>query len=882
MKLPKVNQEESKESLSINKLKLLLGSELFEIRDVAFRDKGVDLVVEIKKDGSYSGFDLFVQVKATSSIKTNKDASYSKSIETSNLNYLINKGETSIYILYVLEKDKFYFEWAVEFYLGIKHKIEDYEDQESHTLRFKKELSIDVISNIHEKVYNRGLERRRELENKIDFVPITLSTKDENKSIFDSLFDLTENFSPLVVLPPHLFSSIYPISIDSNSYISGTSLYTDNDELYTLFDSFEIKGNNIVLKENNQFGFEIDESKLKQVVRFFQINYIEHLYLLDSRKSPICIHKIKTQDPICECGVCLFDRIEWEKGFGKVNEDTAEDNEVYEAIKNAYVQYQYGNLKAAFNKFKNLAIQLNSKQKFVGYFICSYNLSKLFITIKRHYWQEDRREIIDYLKEVDLDNILWELRPNLTVEVFQLLKWIKEDKFIYSRFWNLEDIVPNTIKHFISDQKGGWSSHNQSYRLLVQLARLKGFIDFNLVLYDNFSEVTDLVNKAFEGFVALYSINNKLSSRYENFDNLIVRLILHYGDYEVVDRHINRYNVNQIKFSSEKDEISFYKRIINFFEAKEIIMGIVGADKNNTNSFYRQKVNRLFKNILLILTRFEFDVSRLNDCVTQLISFISESSFINPVNFRFINPLIRLKGDAFTEEKLQHLLFLTFEVKTFKNIDRLALTNLIKSKNVKYFLNLDSLVNPSELMNVEGLNLKIGLSDLILIQDLLAEKDKNNLKDSIKEELDLKFNPDLYYDAVINDIIDYEFYFEKYLFSVAQSNKGETFREIFAGIKDYQNYRLDQLINLAFKLDLDLKEERFQTLHGSIPYYEWLMNLDTFDYSKFDVYWIMVHPTIYYLEKFKKHTKIRLAIKEAMNKKFIDGVAKIYFKYFIE
>ena len=86
---------------------------------------------------------------------------------------------------------------------------------------------------------------------------------------------------------------------------------------------------------------------------------------------------------------------------------------VYESIKNAYVQYQFGDLKAAFDEFKNLAIQLKSEHKFVGYFICSYNLSKLFITIKTHYSQDDREEILFYLQEVDLDKILLELRPKI-------------------------------------------------------------------------------------------------------------------------------------------------------------------------------------------------------------------------------------------------------------------------------------------------------------------------------------------------------------------------------------------------------------------------------------------------------------------------------------
>lgn len=58
------------------------------------------------------------------------------------------------------------------------------------------------------------------------------------------------------------------------------------------------------------------------------------------------------------------------------------------------------------------------------------------------------------------------------------------------------------------------------------------------------------------------------------------------------------------------------------------------------------------------------------------------------------------------------------------------------------------------------------------------------------------------------------------------------------------------------------------------------MDIDNYDYSKFDPYWILEYKTIYYFNQFKKSQKLKEELYKCLGENYIEGVAKIYFKNF--
>ncbi|KZS39510.1 hypothetical protein AWE51_25725 [Aquimarina aggregata] len=167
MKLPKSSEQEELEQLSKDKLRPLFDHKLFEVREETYRDKGIDLLIELKYKGNYTNFRFLVQLKATETKKPNVDGSYSWQIDTSNIQYLLNGGQPAYYICYVKEKNVFYYKQLNELVTEISSKNEDWNNQETHTLRISKKLDSSSISEIYNKVKTR-CQLSRELIEKLD------------------------------------------------------------------------------------------------------------------------------------------------------------------------------------------------------------------------------------------------------------------------------------------------------------------------------------------------------------------------------------------------------------------------------------------------------------------------------------------------------------------------------------------------------------------------------------------------------------------------------------------------------------------------------------------------------------------------------------------
>lgn len=161
MKLPKVNPNEELEDISNNAFVPLFNVKDFEIRKEPGRDKGIDFRVEIKKNGVYTGFRFLIQLKATEKIERNSDNSISISIDTSNINYLLNSGIPAYYCLYFKPDDIFLYENVNEFVKKLAEIHTDWEKQSTHTLHLSELLTEKALRSMYESAYDRGLFLRK-------------------------------------------------------------------------------------------------------------------------------------------------------------------------------------------------------------------------------------------------------------------------------------------------------------------------------------------------------------------------------------------------------------------------------------------------------------------------------------------------------------------------------------------------------------------------------------------------------------------------------------------------------------------------------------------------------------------------------------------------
>ncbi|MBF8963007.1 DUF4365 domain-containing protein [Pontibacter sp. FD36] len=175
--LPKSSSNEEQETVSRKKFESLFDEKRFILKGEVI-DNGIDYRCEIIHNSQKLGFGFNFQLKSKGTADGNADGSYSKSIETSNIEYLINNGQPAFYGFYLADEDKFYYEY-LNYFLGLLNKKNpDWEEQLSHTLRFSKLMDSKAVDEIYSIALNHG-KMMRGLNSRLATLPSLVHSSDK-------------------------------------------------------------------------------------------------------------------------------------------------------------------------------------------------------------------------------------------------------------------------------------------------------------------------------------------------------------------------------------------------------------------------------------------------------------------------------------------------------------------------------------------------------------------------------------------------------------------------------------------------------------------------------------------------------------------------------
>jgi hypothetical protein len=147
--LPKSDRNAELERTSFTALRAFLPNDKFLFRDERADDAGVDASIELLIESAYTGLRSYIQLKATESRGVNRDGSISISIKPQNLNYLLNHGSSSLYVLYVEPRAEFRFLWAADEARRLSKTNPRWTSRKSLTLKFDSVLNAGALDEIH-------------------------------------------------------------------------------------------------------------------------------------------------------------------------------------------------------------------------------------------------------------------------------------------------------------------------------------------------------------------------------------------------------------------------------------------------------------------------------------------------------------------------------------------------------------------------------------------------------------------------------------------------------------------------------------------------------------------------------------------------------------
>ena len=544
------------------------------------------------------------------------------------------------------------------------------------------------------------------------------------------------------------------------------------------------------------------------------------------------------------------------------------------------MQYQFGLIKKAYRSYKLKAKKYKQNGKLISYFICIYNIKKLKNLFIRNYFEEDRNEIIESIDCIDLQNELENLKNELTNDQIEVLNWILTEKFIDRTFWKIDGVVSEILTSYEIDQNGGYSRNKKSNELLNLLASTSLFISTNLLIFDNYEEYQRILMKSFEGFIASYSIGNEESSQLKEFTDYLLGLALMYGNTKRLKFLFRKYQIKTLEYNpnAHSSFSPLVQKALNLFNSKKEILKIIDFENKRPNFFFRDKINQLISNLLILSSHIVIkprDFKYLSKGIIQMVKDGDKIYQINKDSFRYF--ISRRKSHIDKQDLFELVEHLFAKDKFDFSREMTMLLDELSEKNDSFQLSNIENFNNEYYQWVSDENLSVGeIEEILTVSDLLSRNQLAKLKFRIEKGLKKKFNSRLFYSAVINDLVEINEYMNEYIKTIPKTKHEVSFGEVFSGKKDKKNYKLDQFVNLAFYKNIDLKAKVIQSLSNGEQYYNWILNLDSFDYDYFDPYWLLHYRTSIYKREFRKHEIIKDRVEMYLKNKSNKSILKLY------
>jgi len=718
-----------------------------------------------------------------------------------------------------------------------------------------------------------------------------------------------EKFQPFGALMPNLLSNTSPFKKEDDLFYAtsydSNCLIIRNDVVYDVIDdlpcvAIDSKGNKLINDTNKAIKYLSKIDDIEAICNLLG-NYRLDGYgnNLGFRKSVLPFVYYYNTNGLSYNIKIAFQRFE----FNKVYELFESQNKRGANI-SIFAQLELAYINCAFGFYYKSLQSLKKIPSYKGYdtgilaFIKEYNTSLLSELYKdSKYKLEEIAELGKAFSSVDIEKIL--VGVSQPFELQAQMFWIKDETFIKDILPNLEEIIQN-IEYFT---RKGKSANFYLYRLNLLAKELVIFIDSNNLFYDlteRFSAITRHI------VLAYFNAYSKQNNYYKNpkigtqdisnvkFELIWMKIIVHYIDTKLL-WHIVEDMFSDIKLYPQRVK-SFCFLFGNLYKSFKSAKKIYKNAKKIHNYVFLTRYNRISSNSLILLSILQIPSNLFKELKPSIITFIKQalkSDFV--VKYEGIEMLLRYekKGCEFTKDELEEILNVVVEISektppaghpatpihitntilnTILTIDPKHITK--KRNIITYYANRDA--NVLRFLKYDVLN-------QILIHTIAPSTTlgKTAIKNWIINFLNKHFHFNLYFHAVVNNIISYNLknYFEQCLDEVLTYGGSGEYEFIDGGNPKVENLTLNKFIEILYMNPHGFTHPKVSKIKSkSSNYIKWLLNLSTYSYACFQPEWVLVYPSSIYTEEFKKHYSIKNAIKTSLITDFNPKVAEFYYQ----
>gem|GEM_PF-634824 len=746
---------------------------------------------------------------------------------------------------------------------------------------------------------------------------IQIKENQKPKHIVDEIYLSIIRFNGLTFIDPNYIANMKPFNILKENvwHYNNGNLLTINPKIYSLFSQLSftdgsIRISNTLEMELYEYKVLDYETKIESFIKFFNHSQIRSIScikdietIIRNRSKSIGFspkHSFNFSDnegftldidilerKTCDCISCSFKDFNFKDLLRKLKTNLFEESNI--SLDFAYGNYlvSINNYKNAYNIYKRLSEKIKNKESFeIEYFIAKLNMKYLQALVLEDNQLEDSFKIREESRNIDLNRILFEeIEYAISEDVRNYLFRIKDEKLLIKTKDKIDELVEKIIhlrKQF-DNANFYYSGPNFVQILANYYLHLQLHLDKNKIIYNTFHDYHLLSKKVFKGFIQSYLTRGHGLASFDSYFLIEFIINITTSDFKEVLKEVTILKLNNA--SHIKLFQSFNNLFTSYFDDglfnKPFKNRIV--DEFLIDYDFNAKYRRLIANSIILLSKIEVSSEEFYTLSKNIISFLKIEDIFSWSELREFEILLNHKGFLFSEKQLEELLKISIERDIAYNNKYKGLIKQTSKSLHKFYSEFkisDKQLIKKALSNAKSIPEWKSVSHLLLVSN---DECRTIIYDELNEILLTDNNFNLYEYLIRKKLYDYKQkdYFEKYTELISNNSELGFTNSFINGepiFKGYTFYNFAILLNI---LEIDRNSNLLKNFNCKSEFERWLINPSVFDYSKFDVKWLLASNNIYIFQSLNNIEELSNLVEENLRTNFDPKLSEIYYRYLI-
>ncbi len=679
-------------------------------------------------------------------------------------------------------------------------------------------------------------------------------------SFFESLYREVEFFPSNILrrkIKTFLNQAKFP-------FYTSFTLSLDHSESLNFFRSIEISEYNKVIK--------IDDERIKINDRKQQISTVlskftqQLIFNIEDECDRRLLDVRFIDQSKCNCIRCNYHRFEFGRVLKSSNQLTGN---IQEDIKTSYINLKIGRGELSANQLLETKEKCTREFSLLN-FIIDHNLKHLYQFLRNPFTGSKNTELLEKLHSINLDQAYC----SYSGDHQDFIKYLYTKAFLETAQFKIKKKLNEIRNHYYSQLDGGASWNNHGLELINEYLELYSFLNNNCIIYDDFLEFKEISDMFMEAVIISHAIDEKQDGRIKQFDDFIVKVIVLHCEAKNLKPYIKRYGLKSIAYKSSSGNENVFDLLNNLMASGDSLMDYF-TQKEAFN--FKTNYHKYFTNLLTLLSFLEVEAEKLKGVTSKIFDFISKPNPLIPNKLSEVWYFINKRSDVLSNSIVKKFFFWSLnnpsKLDSIRGLE--VCSSIISEKNISFnkheskkLIDLLSIKLPEIQSSSRNFLVDLGKSSQLEILN-------NFFKRKVIESLDQEFDSTLHYRATFWGVIpETGKFFDMHRKRAKPNERWKENLGLFGISPRPRYYPLDQFLDLCYKLNKDTTA--FTELKGIDPYYDWLMNIEGFDYSNFDPGWV-ADQTVTFYEHVSKYSVVKKAITDYLKINHDSKVERAYF-----